>query len=404
MKIRMRVLAASLLIALSPMASADDAGSLGTQVSTNHGQQSVASKIASEFTSLAGSKDNALALVNGLRNGTDITLTTPVAPTGPGTGTGTGTTGTGTTGTGTTGTGTGTGTTGTGTGTGTTGTGTGTGTTGTGTGTTTTTIDPPTGKMGWGEVKIALALAEDSLAKAGITNPTPEQLQAALNGGDITVKNADGTTTTTTLKGVLTMRASGMGWGQIAKADGTTVGAALRSARNEARVAHVDDDASKSRLAGKTLSTTGTKSASVAPKAVPRVGGQGITTAAGTGTAAPKSGKGITTAAGNSAGASHGSKGITTASGMVPASGSHGITTASGAAAGGNVHALGRGVVTAAGGGVTNVASAGPGSHGASSAGLVSGTGAATGAAVTTAQGSGNGHGGEHGRGGKTGG
>ncbi|HZZ94773.1 MAG TPA: hypothetical protein VFE23_19590 [Usitatibacter sp.] len=386
MKIRMRVLAASLLIALSPMASADDAGSLGTQVSTNHGQQSVASKIASEFTSLAGSKDNALALVNGLRNGTDITLTTPVAPTGPGTGTGTGTTGTGTTGTGTTGTGT------------------GTGTTGTGTGTTTTTIDPPTGKMGWGEVKIALALAEDSLAKAGITNPTPEQLQAALNGGDITVKNADGTTTTTTLKGVLTMRASGMGWGQIAKADGTTVGAALRSARNEARVAHVDDDASKSRLAGKTLSTTGTKSASVAPKAVPRVGGQGITTAAGTGTAAPKSGKGITTAAGNSAGASHGSKGITTASGMVPASGSHGITTASGAAAGGNVHALGRGVVTAAGGGVTNVASAGPGSHGASSAGLVSGTGAATGAAVTTAQGSGNGHGGEHGRGGKTGG
>ena len=48
MKTRMRVLASSLLIALSPMAFADDAGSLGTQ-SMNHGQANVAGKIASFF-------------------------------------------------------------------------------------------------------------------------------------------------------------------------------------------------------------------------------------------------------------------------------------------------------------------------------------------------------------------
>ena len=100
-------------------------------------ESTVAERIASNFTSFAGSSDNALALVNALRTGTNATLTysaQSTTPSGTGTGTGTGS-----------------------------GTGTGTGTAPPPT-TTTVTYDPPT------------------------------------------VKNADGTTTTTTLKGVLQMR------------------------------------------------------------------------------------------------------------------------------------------------------------------------------------------------------
>jgi hypothetical protein len=417
----MRVLAASLLIALSPMASlADDGGSLGTQSSTNQGQSNVAGRIASEFTRLAGGRDNALALVNGLRNGTGITLTTKVPSTGTGGTTGgtTGTTGStgGTTGStgGTTGSTGGTGGTG-----GTTGTTGGTmGTTGgSAGGTTTTTITPDTGKMGWGEVKIALALAEASLKQAGITKPTPEQLQAALNGGDVTVTSKDGTTTTTTLKGVLAQRASGMGWGQIAHTDGTTVGKALKAAQaaSHSHLARADGDDDKSRnvpgssKASKNAapSTASSKSATVATATAKSatVGGKSITTAGGTvSVGGSKSSKGIMTAGGASGVSSHGSKGITTASGAGAGSGSH-ITTAQGGAGGGNAHAYGRGVVTGAGGSIaTTVASASGSSHAASSAGLVTASGSAAGSGITTAHGGGNGHNAEHGKGGKAGG
>src|SRR5262249_6694024 len=140
--------------------------------------------------------------------------------TGTGTGTGTGTTGTGMgTGTGTTGTGTGT----TGTGTGSTGTG-GTGTTATG-----TTITPPTRHMGWANVDSSPAPAQARLANDGIRHPTLDQLNAALTGGTIT--KADGTTVT--VKGVLELRAQGMGWGQIAHAEGTKLGPVLASLHSE---------------------------------------------------------------------------------------------------------------------------------------------------------------------------
>ena len=191
MKRSMRVLYASLMIALSPLALAQTSGNVDTLATTldataaNRGQVQVAGRIASSFANLAGSESNALALVNALRNGTNATLTyavppppvaTPPVATPPATNPPT--------------------------------------TTPPPPSTTTVTYDPPTGKMGWGNVKIALALAQDTLTRAGITNPTAAQLQAALNGGSVTVKNPDGTTTTTTLKGVLQMRADGMGWGR----------------------------------------------------------------------------------------------------------------------------------------------------------------------------------------------
>jgi hypothetical protein len=309
----------SVMIALSPLAgaqTASDVDSLATTLdatAANRGQAQVAGKIAANFTSLAGSDKNALALVNALRNGTNATLTYP-APTTTGAGTGT-TTGT------------------------------------TPPATTTTTYDPPTGKMGWGNVKIALALAQYSLASAGITHPTAAQLQAALNGGDVTVTNADGTTTTTTLKGVLQMRADGMGWGQIAQANGTKLGPVVSG-----------------------LKMANTKIAALPPT--------NTTTSTPASVATSKStlaSKGITTAAGSSVSPSHGN------------GGSQGLVTANGASAGtSHGNAYGRGIVTAAGGGATAGATVAA-NHGQGAGVVTAAGGAAT--SITTAQGNSGSHG-----------
>jgi hypothetical protein len=84
----------------------------------------------------------------------------------------------------------------------------------------TTSFKPATDKMGWGNVDMALGLAKASLAEHGIHNPTPEQIKAALNGGTITTKSGQ----RVTLPGVLKLRASGMGWGQVAHKLGVKVG------------------------------------------------------------------------------------------------------------------------------------------------------------------------------------
>jgi hypothetical protein len=314
MKVTMRILVAATLLALAPWASAQTTVTTNTEIETqarlldntaaNKGQSQVAAKIAAFFTNLAGSRENALALVNALRNGTAINLTTPATGTGTGTGTGIGS-----------------------------GTGTGTGTTPP---PTTTTFTPPTGKMGWGNVKIALALAQDALLRAGITKPTAAQLQIALMGGDI--KTAGGTTVT--LKGVLQMRSDGMGWGQIAHAGGTNVGPVVSSLK-----------ATQAQLA-----------------ALPSSGGTGATTA--------------TTAT---------TKGVT-ASGLVTAEGSTAGHQPKG-------NAYGRGIVTGSGSAVASSAAAtGGGNSGNSPAGVVTASGASA-SGVTTAQGNGSEHGKGQGKG-----
>ena len=150
------------------------ATSSGTSVSTGtSAQESI--RLGTEFTSFAGSDTNSQALVTGLRNGSSITLIDT--------------------------------------------------TTGTTSTSTTTTFTPATGKMGYGNVKIALSLAEASLAQAGITDPTAAELEAALNGGTLVL--ADGTSID--LKGVLALRAAGEGWGQIANSMGFKLGDVMRS-------------------------------------------------------------------------------------------------------------------------------------------------------------------------------
>jgi hypothetical protein len=114
-------------------------------------------RLVKRYAPLAGSEANAKALVTGLRDGSDIKLTS---------------------------------------------------------GSTTTTIDPATGKMGWGNVNHALALAEASLREKGVANPTPEQLK-------------------TELSSILSERAGGKGWGEIAHARGFKLGEIARAPKAE---------------------------------------------------------------------------------------------------------------------------------------------------------------------------
>ena len=72
-------------------------------------------------------------------------------------------------------------------------------------GSTITTIDPPTQKMGFGNIDNALALTQAALEKQGIKDPTPEQLKVALTS-------------------VLRQRADGGGWGEIAHSLGFNLG------------------------------------------------------------------------------------------------------------------------------------------------------------------------------------
>jgi len=122
-----RILAVMVLVVMS-------GGANRALAQADRGEDRNVSRVAANFTQLAGSEENALALVSALRSGQRVTLVTdgggaklPV----------------------------------------------------------TTTFELPTGPMPWDNVVISLALARDSLARAGIAHPTAEQLEAALLGGDV---------------------------------------------------------------------------------------------------------------------------------------------------------------------------------------------------------------------------
>ncbi len=114
-------------------------------------------QLVKEYSDFAGSDANSRSLVDGLRNGKEVKLTD---------------------------------------------------------GKTTTTFTPPTGNMGNGNVKIALALAEADLRKRGVTNPTPGQIKAEMTK-------------------ILQERADHKGWGKIAQERGFKVGDLMRSDKAE---------------------------------------------------------------------------------------------------------------------------------------------------------------------------
>lgn len=70
---------------------------------------------------------------------------------------------------------------------------------------------PSTEGMGWGNVDVALALAEADLKAKSVHTVKPRHLKAALEGG-----TAGGVT----FEGILALRAGGAGWGDIAKSLG----------------------------------------------------------------------------------------------------------------------------------------------------------------------------------------
>jgi hypothetical protein len=112
-------------------------------------------RLANEYSTFAGSKENAQALVTGLRDGSEIKLEGQTSG-----------------------------------------------------------FTPKTAKMGYGNVNIALALTRADLEKKGISNPTPEQIDASLQR-------------------ILGARADGKGWGEIANSMGFKLGEVVRSEKAE---------------------------------------------------------------------------------------------------------------------------------------------------------------------------
>lgn len=171
-----------LALALTPwLAQADDTNTLEQQAAEMErlsagSPERAEQRVAKDFARLAGSADNAEVLVSALREGDDAVLVWTDAAGKP----------------------------------------------------VSTEIDPQTGSMGLGNVFISLALAQESLRQAGIAKPTPEQLEAALNGGEVRVGDK-----TIVLGGVLAQRANGSGWGQIAQSLGVKLGPVVSAIRSE---------------------------------------------------------------------------------------------------------------------------------------------------------------------------
>jgi hypothetical protein len=148
-----------------------------------------ADQLIASYTGFAGSAANAAALVEGVRNGSDIVMTESEVisippPSGYLGGLAVPTT--------------------------------------TSTTLVTVTCTPQTGNMGYGNVDHALSLARSVLAAVHIVETTPQSHQrgvkaadicAALTGGKVTPKGG----AEILLTGILQLRADGLGWGQIAK-------------------------------------------------------------------------------------------------------------------------------------------------------------------------------------------
>ena len=286
MKVRALTLSAALLFGSAELAGAQTSSDLNNEatrmnnLASSQGESNVIGKISGDFNSFLGSDAN--AVVTGLRNGTPITLTrtttTPVTTTN------------------------------------------------------TAVITPPTGQMGHGNVYISLALAKYQLNQMGITEPTPQQLQASLTGGTITQTTASGTTTTN-MQGILTMRSQHMGWGKIAQQLGTKLGpvvSSMKSANHSLASTSTTTSNNGGVTNGSGQSTASSKSGVVS--ATGKTQGN-----AGNGQASGKgSGSGIVTASGRSSGG----VGYGRSGGVVTGSGHSGGAANGGASQAGNGHGM----------------------------------------------------------------
>lgn len=82
-------------------------------------------------------------------------------------------------------------------------------------------IKPATKSMSLANAYVALSFARLDLARYGISQPTPEQLKMALNGGKFKQSGASGQRAVH-LKGVLKQRNKGQSWDAVAKSIGVS--------------------------------------------------------------------------------------------------------------------------------------------------------------------------------------
>jgi len=300
MKAHAMVLTVGLVVGTAAFGNADMTTDLNNQattmnnLATSQGETNVTGKIAGDFSSFLGSDSN--AVVTGLRNGTPITLTrtTTVPSTTPG---------------------------------------------GLPTTTTTTTvITPPTSQMGHGNVYTSLALAKYKLSTMGITEPTPQQLQAALTGGTITQTTATGTTTTT-MQGILTMRSQNMGWGKIAQELCTKLGPVIRGMKsaNHQLASAATTSSKQSGVTGASgQASDSSKSGIVSGSGKSRGNSaQGMSSGKG-------SGSGIVSASGKGQGNAYGTQHSSIVSGGGSTASSSGIVSARGGSSSGVTHGKGQ--------------------------------------------------------------
>lgn len=90
----------------------------------------------------------------------------------------------------------------------------------------------PTGRLGYGEAYIAMALAAEALRGAGVSGcATPEQWRAVLLGGQLSGGTSSTTTVSTThFPGILTLKSQGQGWGQVAQTTNVQLGQVVNRA------------------------------------------------------------------------------------------------------------------------------------------------------------------------------
>jgi hypothetical protein len=145
------------------------AGSIGAEEQMPHGEEAPGldpAALFSEFAGFAGSQDNAAALVQGLREGSEVVLTGP--------------------------------------------------------GQQSVSFASRAGPLGYANVALALSVAQTNLALYNILEPDVHEVAAALAGGEILVAGE-----TLNLPGVLNLRAQGMSWGQVAAELGFSLGDAV---------------------------------------------------------------------------------------------------------------------------------------------------------------------------------
>lgn len=181
----------------------------------------------------------------------------------------------------------------------------------------------PTKPMGYGNVRIAMALASTQMRNEGITKPTAADWQAALVG--------DGTQS-----GVLQKRADGMGWGQIAHSMGTQLGTVMsgKAPASNASVSHLGAGKSAGGTVGTTTGNGGGNAYGQTRSGIVTAGGARV----GAGVA---TGGGGQSAGGSQGGGGH-AYGQTQSAGIVSAAGSHAGGNAGGNGGGNNAGGRGK--------------------------------------------------------------